>query len=407
MRLTLRELRGQLVILTVVLWGLAGINMATTTWRLRSGQVKGTDFVHFYTLARLGAEGHADRFADQELQRRIQVAARPESSGVWFPAAYGPQIALLLAPLGHLTYGTALLLWTGLTAAVYLLAMRVVIRAGTIVRQHFSLAMLGAISFPPFWSLVQHGQLSILALGFFLAAWLGLRRGCDLCAGAALGLLAYKPSLAVPVYCVLLCACEWRILIAAFLSASGQVAIILWWVGLGGLRTYGDLLLSSPRLASLLTARPNQMHSWRSFWSLLVAETYLSAALYALSAVATIILAAWLWRKLSDPNLRMAVVTLATVLASPHLYSYDLVVLAPSWIWLTDWYLTRTDLPAVVGRTIYLGYLSPLLSVVALAVHVQLSTVCFATLLTWLWRFQLTTRPADAFAHPGSGTGLC
>jgi hypothetical protein len=388
MRLTPRELRGQLVVLALILWGLSALNAATPTWRLRSGQVKGTDFVHFYTLARLGADGHAGQFADLAEQRRVQLLGRPESFDGWFPPAYGPQIAVLLAPLGHLSYGMALIVWLAITAAGFFAAIGSVVRGTCIVRKHFTLAMLAAGSFPPFWSLIQHGQLSILALGLFLAAWWALQRGHLLWSGAALGLLAYKPSLVVPVFCVLIFAAEWRMLIAAVAAACGQLAACVWWVGLGGLKTYWELLLSSPRIASVLTAQPSQMHSWRSFWSLLVPEMYASVALYAIFALGTLILAARVWRRLRDSNLRLAALTLATVLASPHLYAYDLVVLAPAWVWLTDWYLTRTNLPAAVGRTLYVGYAAPLLGVLATVTRFQLSTLCFAALLIWLWRYE-------------------
>jgi hypothetical protein len=350
--------------------------------------VKGTDFVHFYTLARLGAEGHAEHFADLAEQRRVQLIARPESLEDWFPPAYGPQITVLLAPLGHLSYGTALIVWLTITAAGFFGAVAIVVRRTRIVRKHFTLALLAAGSFPPFWNLIQHGQLSILALGLFLAAWWALRRRHLLWSGAALGLLVYKPPLVVPVLCVLLLAADWRMLVAAVTAACGQLAACAWWVGFGGLKTYGELLLSSPRLASVLTAQPSQMHSWRAFWSLLVPDTFASVALYAIFAASTLFLAARLWRRLHDPSLRVAALALATVLASPHLYAYDLVVLAPAWVWLTDWYLTRTTLPAAVGRTLYVGYAAPLLGVVATVTRFQLSTLCFAALLIWLWRYE-------------------
>ncbi len=388
MRLTPRELRGQLVVLAAILWGLSVLNAATPTWRLRSGQVKGTDFVHFYTLARLGAEGHADHFADLAEQRRVQVIAQPESSEDWFPPAYGPQVAVLLAPLGHLSYGTALIVWLAMTAAGFFGGVGRVVRGTCIVRKHFTLAMLAAGSFPPFWSLIQHGQLSILAFGLFLAAWWGLKRRHLLWSGAALGLLAYKPSLVVPVLGVLLLAGEWRMLGAAVTAACGQLAACVWWVGFGGLKTYGELLLSSPRLASVLTAQPSEMHSWRAFWSLFVPDMFASLALYAIFAASTLFLTARLWRRLHDPSLRVAALTLATVLASPHLYAYDLVVLAPAWVWLTDWYLRRPNLPAAVGRTLYVGYAAPLMGVVATVTRLQLSTLFFAALLIWLWRYE-------------------
>src|SRR5438045_3428245 len=91
--LTERRIRRHLVLLAVLLWGIAIASAATPTWRLRTGQIKGTDFVHFYTLARVGATRPPVGFADLRVQRELQIAARPESVDNWYPPAYGPQVA--------------------------------------------------------------------------------------------------------------------------------------------------------------------------------------------------------------------------------------------------------------------------------------------------------------------------
>ena len=116
LRTTPRELQGQLIALGLALWAVAIVNSATPTRYLRSGQIRGTDFVHFYTLGRLAASGQIDRFDDFDAIRRTQLAAVPEATNVYFPPVYGPQVPLALAPLGWLPYGWALGVWVLLSA---------------------------------------------------------------------------------------------------------------------------------------------------------------------------------------------------------------------------------------------------------------------------------------------------
>jgi alpha-1,2-mannosyltransferase len=385
LRLTVRELRGQLVVLGVVLWAAAIFNAATPTWRLRSGQIKGTDFIQFYTLARLSADGAADRFADAGLRNRIQAAAVPGATDVSYPPAYGPQVGLALTPLGWLSYGWALAGWITLTFVVYLAIVRALIAQTRVIAGVDGVALLAAVSFPPFWYLVQYGQLSAVALLCVWLAWLAQRRESEWWSGLAIGMLAYKPPLAVPAIAILALAGEWRMVLAASACALAQVLIAGIWVGVEGLRAYGDLLAALPSQAAVLGSQAAEMHSWRGFWALLIPHEETATVAYGLSAAATIVAAAVLWRRLGDTSLRMAALILGTVLASPHLYVYDLVVLAPVWLWLTDWYLSRPDLSPTVGRMLYVGYLAPLFVQLTAIVHLQISVLCFAVLLGLLW----------------------
>jgi alpha-1,2-mannosyltransferase len=386
LRLTARELGGQLIILAVILWVAAGVKAVAPAWYLKDPQIKDTDFVHFYTLARLGAAGRADKFADQAVQHTVQISVHPNSWGYWFPPSYGPQMALMLAPLGHLAYPWAFAVWAIVTAIGTLALVALVASRTDRVRQHDRLVLLAAVAFPPFWYVLQYGQLSVIAVATVVAAWLALRRGKAAWAGAALGILAYKPSLYVPVLAVLLLAGAWRILGAALVTGVGQIVAATWWVGPGSLGLYGHMLVIRLRQPVIGMEILPQMHSWRAFSLLLIPHPQLALAVYVVTAGMTILAAAHLWRTIADPSLRMSSLVLATVLAAPHLNVYDLLVLAPVWIWLTDWYLSRPTIPGAVGRTLYVGYVAGL-PVTALVLHVQVSTLCFAALLFWIGRY--------------------
>ena len=77
------------------------INLSTPGLRDRSGQLKGTDFIHFYVLGSLALDGQAAALYDYRAQAARSVARVPESSGVYYLPIYGPQMSLLFAPLAR------------------------------------------------------------------------------------------------------------------------------------------------------------------------------------------------------------------------------------------------------------------------------------------------------------------
>jgi hypothetical protein len=173
---TPRELRGQLAILVVVLWTVAAVNTAGSGMRLMSGQIKGTDFLHFYALARVGATDPGE-FANPIRVREAQLNAVPQSADHKYPPVYGPQLAIALAPLARFTYGQALALWFAFSAVLYFASMAVVLRSSVVGRRYFQIGLLAAAGFPPFWYLLQYGQLSAIALCLVVVAWALIRRG--------------------------------------------------------------------------------------------------------------------------------------------------------------------------------------------------------------------------------------
>jgi hypothetical protein len=311
----------------------------------------------------------------------------PEATNVYFPPVYGPQVPLALAPLGWLPYGWALGLWVTLSAVAYVLLCRSVVNRSPRVSGYKTIALTAALAFPAFWQLLQHGQLSVVALAAIVGAWLLLRQGNEIAAGAVLGILAYKPPLLLPVLIVLCLARAWRLLIPAAVIGAAEVLVTGLWIGVDGIRRYALLMLHLPSMATTLFTKPEQAHGLKAFWAILVPIPAVALALYAITAVAVVVIAATICRREADPSLRMAALTLAIALAAPYLFVYDLTILAPAWIWLADWYLSR-DLPASVGRVLYAGYLAPLVAPVVPLIHVQPSALCFAFLLVALWKWR-------------------
>ena len=98
------------------------------------------------------------------------------------------------------------------------------------------------------------------------------------------------------------------------------------------MRAYFDTLWHIPRWIG--TAEPGmaqaQMHSLRSFWALLVPWPTVALVLYVLSSTVVLIIAAASWKSLVNLALRFSSLIFAAILINPHLFVYDLLVLAPA-----------------------------------------------------------------------------
>jgi hypothetical protein len=155
-------------------------------------------------------------------------------------------------------------------------------------------------------------------------------------------------------------------------------------------------------MSTLLFTRPEQSHGLKAFWMMLVPVPAAALVLYAVSAVAVVVLAAMIWRRSPDPSLRMSALVLAVALAAPYLFVYDPTIVAPVWIWLVDWFLSR-DVPLSVGRVLYAGYLAPLAAPIVPFIHVQPSVPCLAFLIWAVWRTFGNgpgSSPRGDLAHP-------
>ena len=128
----------------------------------------------------------------------------PESAREIYPPVYPPQAAVLFAPMSGLSYQRALLIWSLITIAGYVLIVWSVWRAVADRLPDRTFLVAAAAAFPPFWSLILHGQVTVILLVAFWAGWLALERHRHWLAGFAFGLLAIKPQFGIPLAIVVL-----------------------------------------------------------------------------------------------------------------------------------------------------------------------------------------------------------
>jgi hypothetical protein len=238
-----------------------------------------------------------------------------------------PLVALLATPLALLPFHVAFAVWTVLSAAAFVAALRLV---GLRNRGCFVLACL---SFPLLDCLML-GQLSgFLALGTALAwRW----RDRPRVSGFLVAAMIVAKLLAWPLLLWLLFTRRWR---AAATAAAGAIALLTAsWAAIGfvGLRGYPQELRLDAR------AFGERTHSLVAFATSLGASYAVGELVAAMIVIA---LLAWTWHCASSgADLQaFAAATAAGIYASPVVHPHYLLVLLvvlaaasprPSWMWL-------------------------------------------------------------------------
>jgi len=338
--LSRREVRAHALLVAVVLWLVAAVLALVPPGRLDLfGQLKGPDFVHFYALGGAVLAGRFDLLYDVQGLYEFQTSLVPESALLRFEPVYGPQTALLFAPLAWLPYRGALLVWSAATAVGYATVIGLARRRWPGPFADRTFVMAAAAAFPPFWSLILHGQTTVVPWLAFGLAWLALERGHRFAAGAALGLLTVKPQLGLVAAGVVVLCAEWRLAAGAIASLAAQGALVWAVMGKGVWSAYAATLRGLPEIAARLEPRPFQMHSLRALTSLVPDPA--GTVLWALGSTVIIWFTARAWRGTGPLAARFGVLVLASVLVSPHLTAYDATVLALAVLLCGGWVLTE------------------------------------------------------------------
>lgn len=286
---------------------------------------------------------------------------------------YPPHALLLCAPAAALPYLPAYVVWMGVSLAALLLAAR------GLVPQWRWLAVAPAAAV----------NLLLGQNGFFTAALLlwGMTARRGWCAGLALALLTTKPHLGLLIPVALLAEKNWRnigwtvgLTAALLLLTTLLCGSAVWPAWLAGLRVHEGLVAtgSGPFLWFMASAfAAARVLGWSATTGLL-----LHLPLLAVAAVAV-----WRVYRARAPQ-RLAVLIAATLLATPHLYAYDLNLLSVAVLLLP----AAAARGAVLRRSLLWGL--PLLLVPLNAAGVPVAPLLLALLLWLAWRAATAAAPS-------------
>jgi hypothetical protein len=381
--LTPKRLRAHGLMLALCLWSVYLWNITTPGLLDRAGNLKGTDFLHFYTLGSLALSHRGADLYNMQAQSVLAAERVPAAAGIRYLPLYPPQVSILFAPFARLSYSSALILWLALSALIYGVCVYTVWRSCPNLQNYRLTVLILALAFPAFWHLIAWGQTSALALACFTLAFFALRSQQEFAAGLALGCLIFKPQLGIAAAVVFVATRRWKVIAGALLSSSAQLATAWIYYGPDSLRTWIQLLLRVPSLLPLLEPKLYQTHSLRTFWTMLLPWPRLDLALYIATALLTLALAVRCWQSNLPLSLRYSALLLATVLVAPHLTVYDLVILAPAVLLLSDWIAAQPDdsTASHLKLLLYLAFILPLLGPFARWTHLQLTVPVMLAIL--------------------------
>ena len=385
-----RRLRAQAMLLALCVWGVCAFDYSTPGLFDRGGNIKFQDFFQFPVSAGLIAQGRADElYNPQILTNALRAVAGPDTK-VRLQYFYGPQVALPFIPLRALSFLAQAAIWVALSALLYFGCVYLIWKTCTALKSCAALVALCAIAYPPLFHFFVRGQISVLPLVCFTAAYVAFRAERDWLAGIALGFLFIKPQFLVAVPVVLLLGRSWRAFAGLVISAGAQLGLTFAYFGQSVMLAYFHMLLHSASQPGTteLSLSPIQMHSLRSFWALLIPSPAVVWMLYLASSILVIVLAIATWRSSPFLPLRFSSLLIAAVLVNPHLYIYDLLALGPALLLMADWAASHVHHPwiAELRVLLYVSFLLPLFGPISRWTHVQLSVVAFTALLCLLWR---------------------
>src|SRR3979411_1936857 len=122
---TAKRLRAQGLVLSLCSWSIYVWDISAAGLRDRNGLIKGTDFVHLYTLGLLALARRGADLYNMESQTALVQRILGVPNIVYLPL-YPPQVSIFFAPLARLSYGCGLVISLAVVAVnLCLLLLRV------------------------------------------------------------------------------------------------------------------------------------------------------------------------------------------------------------------------------------------------------------------------------------------
>lgn len=278
----------------------------------------GNDFMTFYSAATLALEGKVTAPWDPEVLFARQAAIMPASEGVYL-WHHPPTFLLLMLGFGALPYGAAIIAFSLFSLTLFMGAARSLIPRGE--------ALLVALASPIAYLCLMNGQTGILTgvLLTFGYAWLDRR---PILAGVCIGLLAFKPHLAILAPLLLAVSGRWTSFAAAGATVIAFFGATVLAFGFEPWRAFVENLALTSKVLNMEDTLP-----WARIPSVFImlrefgVGQDIAYAIHWLCAAGVAGLTAWVWRGDAPADLKAATGLAAACLIPPYLFDYDLVVL--------------------------------------------------------------------------------
>jgi arabinofuranan 3-O-arabinosyltransferase len=279
-----------------------------------------TDFVNVWAAGRLALEGHPAQAYDWDIQKQVELALLRQDFIGYFAWHYPPPFLFVASLLAQFPYAVAFIGWVSASFVPYLAMMR------AIVGRPFGL-LLG-IAFPMVFNNTLVGQ-----NGFLTAALIGgtlyLMPTRPVLSGICLGLLSYKPQYGLLFPLVVIAASQWTVFFTAAVVAVAMAFAS--WLAFGT-ESWQAFFHWMPMFSQAFLTEGKA--TWWKLQSLFSLVRYLGGTeqlawlfqwILTASVAAGLVL---MWRSRVSYSLKAAALAAGTLLTTPYLFMYDMMVLA-------------------------------------------------------------------------------
>jgi hypothetical protein len=319
--LTFTRARGySLILLAIAVIAVVGWIAVSDGLIDRNGKPIGTDFSNVYAAGTLTWQGRPAEAYEPALQHAAEKAVFAGRDVPFYGWHYPPFFFAVAVLVASVPSAWGLSIWLMASLAAYLAVIRAILpRPET---------LLTAAAFPAVFVNIGHGQ-----NGFLTAALLGgalhwLNRKPWL-AGVLIGCLAYKPQFGVLIPIALLAGGRWRTIGAAIATVAALVAISFVTLGAGVWHAFADSMTFTQTVVleqgGTGWEKIQSIFSAVRMWGAGVDFAYATQMALALALAASL---AWLWQSDAAFELKASALASGSLLATPYVLDYDLVVLA-------------------------------------------------------------------------------
>jgi hypothetical protein len=317
-------------------------------WR---GLPIGADFVNSWGGSHLALSGHPEQvynFAAIHAAEEAAVHAHSDKVFGWY---YPPTFLLIVLPLALVPYLWALAAWSLTTLGAYLAVLR--------KTAPWKETLWLTLAFPGTWINLINGQNGFLTAALLGGGLLYLEQR-PVIAGFLFGLLVIKPQLGLLVPLVLAVTRQWRCLLAGAVTSLGLIALSIPAFGPETWRTFFNSI--GLTVSIVLSHGMIPFYDQQSVFAaarLLGLSFRIANAIQAVTAIAAVLMVAWVWNGNCSYRLKAAALAICGLVATPYLFDYDLTIVGVGIAWLAIEGLERGFLP-YEKSVLALAWLAPI-----------------------------------------------
>jgi arabinofuranan 3-O-arabinosyltransferase len=305
----------------------------------RDGRPIANDFVNVVAAGRLALDGNAAAAYDWPTHKQVEVRAIGHDFDGYYGWHYPPTFLFVAAALATLPFVAAAIVSLVATLAAYVAAMTGILgRIGIFVALGFPAALWNATA-------GQNGFLTAALVG----GTLGLLERRPALAGICLGLLTYKPQFGLLFPLALIADRRWLTIAVAAAVAVALAALSWLAFGAASWQAFAHWLpITSHEILGEGHADFGRLQSLFGLVRAHGGSEPLAWTVQAAASVAVAVAVVWLWRSRTPFDLKAAALAAGTLVVTPYVYMYDLVVLAVAVAFLIRFALEREFWPTEI-----------------------------------------------------------